>query len=77
MKDILKPQYKYTASMYFYTTLFKQTITKAFIRTQNKQKLMKNVILIRFLEIKPIGVIDTKKGICNDLHVYLGGWTAI
>jgi hypothetical protein len=22
-------------------------------------------------------VIDTKKGICNDLRVYLGGWTAI
>ena len=77
MKDILKPQYKSPALMYFYTTLFKQTITKVFIRTQNKQKLMKNVILIRFLEIKPIGVIDTKKGICNDLHVYLGGWTAI
>ena len=63
--------------MYFYTTLFKQTITKAFIRTQNKQKLMKNVILIKFLEIKPIEVIDTKNGICNDLHVYLGGWTTI
>ena len=77
MKDILKPQYKYTASIYFYTTLLKQTITKAFIRTQNKQKLMKNVILIKFLEIKPIEVIDTKKGICNDLRIYLGGWTAI
>ena len=38
---------------------------------------MKNVILIKFLEIKPIEVIDTKKGICNDLRVYLGGWTAI
>lgn len=38
---------------------------------------MKNVILIRFFEIKPIGVIDTKNGICNDLHVYLSGWTAI
>ena len=38
---------------------------------------MKNVILIKFFEIKPIEVIDTKKGICNDLRVYLGGWTAI
>ena len=38
---------------------------------------MKNVILIKFLEIKPIGVIDTKNGICNDLHVYLGDWTTI
>lgn len=38
---------------------------------------MKNVILIRFLEIKPIEVIDKKNGICNDLHVYLGGWTTI